>query len=279
MHTTASDGTDTPAELIRKAARRGLHTVAITDHDTTAALAEALSTAATLPSAPRIIPGIELSTDHGSTSIHLLGYNMAWDTDAFQTELASILDQRDARNREMVDLLNRHLGLDITMEEIRRETTGNVVARPHFARVLVNRGIVQDLPEAFERLIGDGKPCYVERERFETRDAIEFVHRHGGVAVIAHPCLIKVRQNGQTVEDVISELVAAGVDGLEAHYSLNTPSQTAQFVGLSRRYRILATGGSDYHGRNKTDIALGSGRAEAPLAMPAALADELLARR
>jgi predicted metal-dependent phosphoesterase TrpH len=234
--------------------------------------------ARTLPDAPQIIPGIELSTDHGPTSIHLLGYGVPVQNSTFEKELADILTKRDDRNREMVDSLNRTLGLDITLDEVSRQAPGNVVARPHFARVLLERGVISTLQEAFERLIGDGKPCYVERERFETADAIAWLHSHGAVSVIAHPGLIRIKQSGHTFEDLVAELAAAGVDGIEAHYSLHTPTQTNQFLGLAARHRLVPTAGSDYHGRNKPDIALGSGREDTPVAFPAAIAQTLQAR-
>jgi predicted metal-dependent phosphoesterase TrpH len=276
MHTTCSDGTDSPAELVAKAARRGLHTISITDHDTIEALAPALAAAREIPNAPRIIPGIELSTDHGPTGIHMLGYQVPVDSPDFDRELHEILTLRDARNREMVDKLNDELNLDITLEEVAGHSSGNVVARPHFARVLMERGVVTTMQEAFERFIGDGRPCFVERERFESADAIRWLHSHGAYAVIAHPGLIRIKNPALTFEDLVAELAAAGIDGIEAHYSLHTPTQTAQYVGLAQRYGLIATAGSDYHGRNKTDIALGSGLADRPVAFPRALVEPLL---
>lgn len=273
MHTTASDGTDTPEELVAKATRRGLAMIAITDHDTTGGIRQALATAETLPSAPVIIPGIELSTDHGTTGIHMLGYHVPHDSPQFQAELDELLSQRDQRNRVMVERINEVLKLDMTMEEVAGYSSGTVVARPHFARALVARGLVADLAEAFDLYLGDGRPCYAERQRFESSEAIKFLHRHGAYAVIAHPCLIRVKDSGKEVEDVIAELARAGVDGIEAVYSLHTTAQTAQFRGLAARHKLMITGGSDYHGSNKPDIALGSGYDTQPLAIPQSLAE------
>lgn len=279
MHTTCSDGTDTPEELVAKAARRGLHTISITDHDTIAALAPALAAARMIPSAPRIVPGIELSTDHGPTGIHMLGYNVPVDSAEFDRELEEIVSLRDARNREMVDRINNELNLNLTLEEVASQSWGNVVARPHFARVLMQRGVVETMQEAFERFIGDGGPCYVDRDRFESIDAIRWLHRHGAYAVIAHPGLIRIKNPALTFEDLVAELAAAGIDGIEAHYSLHTPTQTAQYLGLAQRHGLIATAGSDYHGRNKLDIAMGSGLADRPVAFPRVLVDSLLRPR
>jgi predicted metal-dependent phosphoesterase TrpH len=278
MHTTYSDGTDTPEELVAKAARRRLAVISITDHDTIGALPSAMKAAQAILGAPTVIPGIELSTDHGPTGIHMLGYNVPVASTAFDRELSDILSMRDQRNREMLERINAELRIGLTMEEVARHSSGSVVARPHFARALYERGVVATLQEAFERFIGDGRPCYVERDRFESTDAIAWLHSHGAVAVIAHPGLIRVKDATKTFEDVVGELAAAGVDGIEGHYSLHSPTETKAYLGLAVRHNFIITAGSDYHGRNKPDIALGSGRAENPVAYPVSIAEALLSR-
>ncbi|MDR5684297.1 MAG: PHP domain-containing protein [Armatimonadota bacterium] len=236
-HTTASDGTLSPRELVRLARQVGVGVLGITDHDTVKGVAEALDEGAR--AGVEVVPGVELSTDVPGTEVHILGYFVDWEADWFAAFLSGMRRARLARAREMVRRLNA-LGVPITFEDVVRYADG-AIGRPHVARALVERGHVATFDEAFDRYIGRHGPAYVERPRFAPEEAVQTIRAAAGVPVLAHPLW-----GGEP--ERIEALVGVGLMGIEAYYPEHTPSQTRSFVELGRRLGLVLTGGSDYHG-------------------------------
>ncbi|HYU20447.1 MAG TPA: PHP domain-containing protein [Chloroflexota bacterium] len=275
LHTLASDGRLTAAELVRLAHARGVRRLAITDHDTTDAVAAAAAEGLRL--GVDVIPGIELGTDIPGSEVHMLGYFLRYQDDAFQAVLAGFRDGRIGRARGMVAHLNG-LGLQISWERVREIAAEASVGRPHVAQALLEAGYVQSMPEAFEKYIGRNGPAYVERVKFTPIQAIELIHSVSGLAVVAHPVL----EDGELdVTPLLPELAAAGLDGLECYYQGYDPALVQSLVGLARQHGLVPTGGSDYHGfplSGQTEVVNFPGSVD----VPPTVVDELegrLARR
>lgn len=240
-HTTASDGSLTPTQLLHRAHEVGISILAITDHDTTAALPEALSVAAFL--GIRLIPGVEFGTDWRGAEVHMLGYFFDPDHPQMQQTLAELREGRLQRGRLMVERLNA-LGIsDVTWERVEQIAAGGSVGRPHLAEALIERGYATTIDDAFSKYLGRGKPAYVERTQLTPADCIALVHTAGGVASLAHPTWVK------DVETLLPTLVEAGLDAIETYYGLYTPDQISHLETLARQYNLVPTGGTDYHGR------------------------------
>lgn len=263
LHTTASDGRLTPAELIARAAAAGLRTIAVTDHDTTAAVAEAraLAEAAGL----ELVTGIELTAVHGGRDVHLLGYFFDPDDPALVALLEAQRALRVARTREIGARLAR-LGAPIDVETVIATVAarpGRSVGRPLLAQALLDRGHVASRQEAFDRYLAEGQPAYVPREGRAPADFVRAVHAAGGVISFAHP--------GVTRQDAIIEpLVADGLDAIEVYHSDHTPEAQETYLALARRLGALVSGGSDFHGDGERRGTLG--RVSLPAADFAALA-------
>jgi hypothetical protein len=250
-HSTASDGTDTPAELVRNAAGAGLDVVALTDHDTVAGYAEAV---AALPAGLTLVTGAELSCRLNGISLHMLAYLF----DPAEPELARerelVRDDRVPRARAMVDRL-RDLGVPIDWEQVRRIAGDGSVGRPHIAAAMVEAGVVETVSDAFteEWIAGDGR-AYVSKHELDPFDALRLIKGAGGVAVFAHPLAAK---RGQCLpESAMADLAAAGLDGIEADHADHDPETRKRVHALADDLGLLATGSSDYHGSRKT-VALG----------------------
>ncbi|MGP3972910.1 PHP domain-containing protein [Streptomyces sp. 8N114] len=250
-HSTASDGTDTPAELVRNAAAAGLDVVALTDHDTVAGHAEA---AAALPAGLTLVTGAELSCRLDGISLHMLAYLF----DPAEPELARerelVRDDRVPRAKAMVGKL-RDLGAPVTWEQVLRIAGDGSVGRPHIAAAMVEQGVVETVSDAFteEWLANDGR-AYVSKHELDPFDALRLIKGAGGVAVFAHPLAAK---RGQCVpESAIAELAEAGLDGIEADHADHEPETRKRLHALADDLGLLATGSSDYHGSRKP-IALG----------------------
>lgn len=257
-HTTASDGILAPRELVKRAAQVGLQVLAITDHDTTAALQEALQEAKKL--GVEIIPGVELNTDVPSGEIHILGYFIDYQDEDFQQELARLRAALEERGRKMVEKL-QSLGAAIRWERVRELAVGGVVARPHVARALVESGFVSSYEEAFANYIGRDGPAYVQRFRFTPEEAVALITQHHGLAILAHPYIYD--RNGRAVdqldlEKVLPSLTKAALVGIEAYYAHYPPEATASLLAIAQRFGLIPTGGSDYHGHSNTFGDLGS---------------------
>ncbi|MFF0781430.1 PHP domain-containing protein [Streptomyces sp. NPDC003720] len=251
-HSTASDGTDTPAELVRNAAAAGLDVVALTDHDTTRGYAEAI---AALPAGLTLVTGAELSCRVDGVSMHMLAYLFDPEEPGLLAERELVRDDRVPRAQGMVARLNE-LGVPVTWEQVERIAAGGSVGRPHVATALVELGVVPTVSDAFtEEWLADGGRAFVEKHETDPFEAVRLVKGAGGVAVFAHPAAVK---RGRTVpESVIAELAAAGLDGIEVDHMDHDADTRARLRGLAGELGLLVTGSSDYHGSRKT-VSLGA---------------------
>lgn len=247
-HTTASDGTLTPEELVALALRRGLQTLAITDHDTTSGFAPAVAAAAGYRL--EIIPAIEINAEDRGRDVHVLGYYLDPEHSGFQEALGRLRQARLRRTHEMVERLES-LGVPVEHDRIMRFAGGDSAGRPHVARAMVEAGHVRDLQDAFDRYLATGRPGFVPRRNLTPAEAIGLIREAGGVAVLAHPGLI-----GD--ESVIRELIPAGLQGLEVHYPQHPPMLRQHYTALAGELGLLVTGGSDFHGpEHRHNVELG----------------------
>lgn len=272
MHSTASDGTDRPEALPALARQAGLKAIALTDHDTTAGL-EACAAAAKRTRI-RFVPGIELSVDqsievHGSqrldspAALHILGYFIGASGHLAKIQL-QLSEARARRNPQMVAALIE-LGVKIDYDEVVKAAGGsggpNVVGRPHIASVLVRKGYVKSIHEAFVRYLGVGGAAYVRKDRLSALEALEAIHAAGGLAVLAHPVQLGLSGPGD-LEHVVARLKDLGLDGIETRHSDHSPADVEHFEQMAARFDLRTTGGSDYHGSRK---AAGLGSPKVPL--------------
>jgi predicted metal-dependent phosphoesterase TrpH len=251
-HTTASDGTFSPAQLIEEARRSGVHILAITDHDTFAGYDEALPLARS--AGLDLVCGIELSTKLRGRSVHLLGYFLKPDgLDVFREWIRDLQASRRDRNVRLIARL-QELGVDITLEEVEARG-GGMTGRPHFAQVLIDKGYVKNLQQAFEEYLDESARGYVSRREPQFAEAVEQIRRAGGIASLAHP--IRLRED---VAAVLPDLQRAGLRAIEVYHSDHSPEQTKLYLKLAAENGLLVTGGSDFHGSVKPEIHLGTGR-------------------
>jgi 3',5'-nucleoside bisphosphate phosphatase len=254
-HTTESDGTLEPVELVREAAAAGIRVLAITDHDTVSR-SEAASAAAQ-QAGIELIRGIELSCKHAGKSVHLLGYFFnGVPLSEFEGWLRQIQESRRDRNRRLA-LRLQELGLDVQLEDAEKFGRG-LTGRPHFARVLVQKGYVKSLQEAFHRYLGESAPGYVERDSPDVPTAIRHMTAAGAVPSLAHPIRVGPK-DPEGLEQVIAGFAAAGLPAIEAFHSDHTEADTQHFIAMAQKYGMAVSGGSDFHGANKPGIQLGSG--------------------
>ncbi len=253
-HTLCSDGTYTPTELVEYAAEKGLSAIAITDHDTVEGIGEAK--AAGKAAGVEVIPGIEVSTEYDETDIHIVGLFVNDKDSEFLNTLSRLRQKREKRNVLMAQRL-KELGLDISYEDIVRAADGGVATRAHVARVLMEKGCTATIKEGFDRYIGKHKPAYIRREVPDWRTTLDILGKNGAVAVLAHPFLYKLGK--ERLENMVSELAKNGLRGIEAYYSTHSPSDTEYIKRLAEKNGLLLSGGSDFHGKNKPHIDLGSG--------------------
>ena len=271
-HSTVSDGSDSPSTLMALAKHNALNAIALTDHDTVEGLAEARAAAA--EAGVRLVQGCELSCEVGSATMHLLVYFLADGPGPLQDRLSGLQASRADRNRRIVGVLRDH-GVDVTLEEILAEAGGGSVGRPHVAGVLLRKGYVTSVQEAFDQWLAKGRPAYLDRERLLPAEAIALAHASGAVAVLAHPT--SLGYDAVELEEFVAGLAADGLDGMECEYGRYPPELRAALWAMAGRLGLAVTGGSDYHGRYKPEIALGSGLGD--LAVPDELLDALEARR
>ncbi|HUK56280.1 MAG TPA: PHP domain-containing protein [Nitrospiria bacterium] len=254
-HSTASDGSFTPVELIRYAATKRLRALALTDHDCVDGVDEAAAEGARL--GIEVIPAVELSADHPDGTMHILGFFVDRRNEGFGGRLRRLQEARRERNPKIVQKLQA-LGLKITYDEVVAASGGGQVGRPHFAKVLIQKGYVSSTPEAFERYLKKGAPGYVEKFRFSPQDAIAAIHEAGGVAVLAHPFTL-FKEPSPLLEPLLDTLSETGLDGMEVIYSTYSEEQSRYYRELAGKYRLLPSGGSDFHGAHKPGIDLGVG--------------------
>ena len=253
-HSKASDGTLTPTDLVRLAKQQGLSALALTDHDTIAGAAEAALAARC--EGIDFLPGIEISAEFPQPgTLHILGYGIDPQSASLQLMTRELIDGRDTRNPKIIDRL-RQIGVPITMEEVETQAAGGVVGRPHIAAVLLKKGLVSSIKQAFDVYLGHGGSAYFDKERLSPARAIGMIHDAGGVAVVAHPSQLRTENDAQ-LERVIKDLIDLGLDGIEVLHSDHSETQIKKYTELADRYRVLKTGGSDFHGMNKPKISLG----------------------
>lgn len=243
-HTTASDGDQSPTALVWWAKCVGLLAIAVTDHDTTAGIAEAL--AAGMRYGVEVIPGIELSAEVPSPAqCHILGLGIDPDDALLRAQLRQVREARAQRNALIAQKIQAY-GWDVTLAEVEAIAGGQVVARPHFAQVLLRKGYVASLQEAFDRYLGRGGLFYVDRVRLQPAEAIALIHAAGGVAILAHPNHLKL--DPEATEARVRQLRDCGLDGIEARYSQHTRADTLRYLDLAARLGMITSGGSDFHG-------------------------------
>lgn len=256
LHTTHSDGSLPPAEVLTLAAKASVTALAITDHDITSGIPEAM--AAALELGIEVIPGVEISSFDGRSELHILGYCLDWQDPVLNERLATLRESRHRRNPLIIDRL-RAAGLDVTYDEVRSLAGTESVGRPHIAQLLMKKKYVSSAKEAFDRYLAEGKPAYVARELPAPAEAISWIRDAKGVAVLAHPTWVK---DGGDLYGCVRGLKDSGLGGVEVHYSTHSKSQTASYLELAKRLELLVTGGSDYHGVTKPDIEVGYGRGD-----------------
>lgn len=254
-HSAASDGSDSPAELARKAAGSGLAAVALTDHDTMDGLGEAAAEARRC--GIRFIRGIEIAVRHHDDELHLVGLWMPEPSPRMAGALALFKQNRRRRNHEMLDSL-RKIGMPLDMEEVRAFSKGGAMGRPHIALAMKSRGYVQSRRDAFERYIGHDGRAFVRRDLMSPEEGIDLLREEGALVVLAHPCLFR-HMNRQRLDEVLGRFKAYGLHGVEAYHSTHSREQVRACVDLAAKHGLLLSGGTDYHGLNKPDIRLGSG--------------------
>jgi predicted metal-dependent phosphoesterase TrpH len=268
-HSNRSDGSDEPAELVRKAVAKKLTAIALTDHDTLEGIDDALAAAEGLPI--ELVPGVEISCEWPPGTMHLVVLFLKPGGGPLQDSLAEVQASRSRRNYRIADRL-RQLGIDISMDEVSEESPVGVVGRPHFAAVLVRKGVVADIPTAFTEYLGNQAPAYVSRLRLEPEEAISLARASGGVPVLSHPHTL-----GHTSADEFAgtyrRLSAAGLIGIDAYYGDYLPEQREELARIARSFGLIPSGGSDYHGSYKEGLELGSGRGD--LEVPDSVLEEL----
>lgn len=268
VHTTKSDGTVPPEDIAAAAAKAGLSAIAVTDHDTVAGIEAAA--AAGKEWGVEVVPGVELSSGWEHHEIHLLGYCFDPASEALRPALEWVIKDRRDRNEKMAALM-REDGIPVTAEELYARYPQSTVGRPHFAVKLMERGLASSVKDAFARYLAPGQKYYVRRHFIPFDEAVGVVRRAGGRAVLAHPFQYKLGDG--ELRRLLDYCVSVGLEGMECLYSGYTPQQEKYLLDLAGEYGLRVTGGSDYHGAHKPDIALGFGTGD--LRVPYELLEKL----
>lgn len=271
-HSTFSDGSESPERVVELAVAAGCTAVALTDHDGTEGLGRAAGRADEL--GIELIPGCEVSCSYAPGTMHVLCYFVTSEPSPLQDELARLRHDREHRNVLMAERL-AEFGLPITYEEVAEEAGGVGIGRPHFAAVLMRKGIVSSVQEAFDRFLAKGTPGYVSKARIEVETVVDLARRSGGVAVLAHPLSLGIERDQLARE--LGRLAELGLTGVESYYGRYDPSTRKELVELATGLGLVATGGSDFHGTYKPDLSMGTGTGD--LDVPAEVVAALAARR
>lgn len=271
MHSTFSDGSFTPEELVAKAVEAGLAAISLTDHDTMAGIPRFLE--AGRQHNLKVVPGVEISTDYKGRGMHILGYGMDITNRELQESLDWIRAGREARNMEILTKLNR-LGFVMTWDEVVARAGEDVVGRPHFCQTMIDKGYVKDKTEAFDNWLGHGKPAYADRRRLDPEAGIRIIRKAGGVAVMAHPFTLNLSL--MALRALLLELSRSGLEGIEAYYAEHKPEMQDLYLKMAAEYNLLVTGGTDFHGALTPMLKIGCGFGS--LHVPDSLLDPLLAR-
>ena len=277
VHSTASDGSFSPAEIMGMAAEAGLRAVALTDHDTVSGVSAVL--AAGVPDSLIFVPGLEISVEvphpfPDSGVFHLLGYFIDPDSPRLGETLARLRNARRERNPKILARLN-DLGVNLSYDDVARFAPDGQVGRPHFAQALVSAGAALDFSDAFKKYLAKGSPAYVSKFRLPADEALEAVLGAGGLAVLAHPSSLGM--DPSTLASFLLHLKGLGLSGIEALYPSHSPDSTERYLALARELDLCPTGGTDFHGAAKPDVALGIGRGG--FFVPFSAYEELFARR
>ncbi|WP_018249000.1 PHP domain-containing protein [Orenia marismortui] len=248
LHTTASDGSFTPSQLVTKAKELGFSAIAITDHDTIDGITEGIDLAEKLDI--ELVPGIEMNTDYENTEIHVLGYYIDYKDQKFIDKLASLKEARYNRIKRIVGKLNA-LGLEIDFEEVKKNADGGALGRPHVAQIMLDKGYVEEWSEAFDKYIAKGAPAYVERKKLTPQEAIQLIKEFGGIPVVAHPVLIER-------DELLDQLIEWGIEGIEVYHTEQDDKDSKRYLEFAQKNSLLITGGSDCHGpRRKGEVLIG----------------------
>ncbi len=278
IHSTASDGTCTPSEILRMAFEIGLEAISITDHDTLEGVRCAINGNA--PAHPRLLTGVEISTRapegfRVGGSLHILGYGVDVDDQALQLALSELQTARDMRVPLILQRLN-DIGIPICMAQVTAKAGEGSIGRPHIARALVEMGEAVDIDDVFDRLLNKGRPAYVDKYRIPCRQAIDLIHQAGGVAVLAHPYLIPGGGQADSLAALLHVLCDCGLEGIETYYPQHPPEAVALCLEMAQRFDLLVTGGTDFHGDLSPDIQIGRGKDD--MHIPFELYERLIAR-
>jgi hypothetical protein len=260
-HSTASDGTLTPRELIEEAARRGIREMALTDHDTVSGVAEAQ--AAGRRHGVTVIAGIELEIGYTGGTFHLLGLGLDPGNERLLELLSDVADERTNRNLRMIGHI-REAGIEADYDSVASLAAGSIVGRPHFAQFLVESGLVSTEQAAFQEYLGEGRPFYEPRRRLSLRKASRIIHEAGGRAVVAHPKTLRLK-SAQLAEH-LAQWQSEGLDGIEAFHSNASYPECREMEEMAKKLNLLTTAGSDYHGPQRSDRKLGHTTEEKPIA-------------
>lgn len=246
-HSTISDGTKTPEEIIELAKERGLSGLSITDHDSVAAYSDDLLDRAR-KAGIKLVTGVEFSCSFNGRNVHILGYNFQIDENMIAFCKRHEL-RRTQRNKAILNKLKK-FNIDISEEELIQSTHSNVIGRPHIANIMLKKGYVETFAEAFQKYLGDDKCAYVKGDTFSVKETIDLIHSSSGVAILAHPHIIRRRR-------FVVEVLNVGLDGLEGYYSRMSSDIEKRWIDLAKQKKLLITGGSDFHGDIKPQIYLG----------------------
>jgi predicted metal-dependent phosphoesterase TrpH len=251
-HSTASDGLLTPTQLLNHASQLGLYAISLTDHDTINGMAEALK--AGQETGVKVIPGVEISADFSPGTMHIVGLGLDPANRALRAKLEFLQQARRDRNPKIIRQLNA-AGVEITFEEVQAEAKGGQIGRPHFAAVILRKGLAKNWDDVFDTWLGKGKPGYVDKERFSSKDAVDVIHASGGKAIIAHP--VQLQLPDKELEACMDRLVREGIDGIEVYHSDHGRKEEEFYLSLAKRHGLKISGGSDYHGFKDKPVELG----------------------
>ena len=269
-HSTFSDGTFTPLQLVKYAEEKGLKAFALTDHDTTEGIKEAKS----IETNVEVISGVEISTRYDKKEIHIVGLYINENDADLNKQLKYYREKRVTRNFEILEKLNS-LGVDITIDDVKESCTGDVISRAHIAKALVSKGFVGSYTEAFDRYLGDNKCAYVPRETLNYEESMELITKAGGVPVLAHPLLYKMSDTN--LENMMVKLRQKGLKAVEVYYSTHSNSDTQHVMAMAKRVGLIYSGGSDFHGATKPKIDMGTGMGK--LAVPYEILEKIRGER
>ena len=247
LHSFYSDGTAAPSVLIDIAVQAGLHAISLTDHDTVEGIEEFFTYGRQYDLT--LFSGLEVSALHRQFSLHILGYGFDHRNRELIQWLKRLQDGRAERNRTIIDKL-RKMGHNIRFDELKEISQCGQTGRPHIAKLLLKKGVVQSTDDAFSLYLRKGGPAFAERFAYSAAESIDMIHRAGGIAILAHPVFLEQQTNALSL--VIAELVERGLDGLEAYYPSHSPTLQKKLCSLAAKYQLVVTGGSDYHGKERT---------------------------